>query len=315
MIINKEHYEKEHAFRELVSGLRQSQKRISSKFFYDEQGSILFDEICNLEEYYPTRTEISIMQENIDDIVTRIKPGALFIEYGSGSSIKTRLLLDHLPHIAAYIPIDISLDHLEKTAQDLRTDYPHLKIHPLAADFTKHFELPEIGKEIQDHIVYFPGSTIGNFTKAEIHSFLEETSEICGKGGGLLIGVDLKKDIKILQKAYNDSQGITAAFNKNILTRLNREYGFNFNCDFFKHEATYNEFEGRIEMHLISLREQEIEANGKGFPFKKGESILTEYSHKFTLEEFEDLASDYFWVQKVWTDKEQLFSIQFLVAT
>ncbi len=282
--------------------------------FYDEKGSKLFDKICNLEEYYPTRTELMIMKRKISEIVETIGENILFIEFGSGSSLKTRLLLSNLNDVAGYIPIDISEEHLIVTADSLNERYPELKIFPLAADYTKEFTLPETGLSYSCKVGFFPGSTIGNFTHREAKDFLNLIAKIIGKGGGLLIGADLKKDISILHAAYNDKRGITAEFNKNILERLNREFGFNFDLSRFRHDAIYNKEKGRIEMYLISLEEKVVKSEERCWKFEKGERLLTEYSHKFSTEEFAELASDSFVVKKIWMDEKKLFSVFYFEA-
>ncbi len=295
--------------KEISDGLSSQQKTLPCKLFYDEKGSKLFDKICNLEEYYPTRTELMIMKGKISEIVETIGENVLFIEFGSGSSLKTRLLLSNLKNVAGYIPIDISEEHLNMTADSLNERYPDLKIYPLAADYTEEFILPETEPGFSRKTGFFPGSTIGNFTHEEAKNFLNLIAKILGKGGGLLIGADLKKDVSILHKAYNDIKGITAQFNKNILERLNREFGFNFDLSRFRHDAVYNEKKGRIEMYLISLIEQVVKSEDHSWKFEKGERLLTEYSHKFSPEEFAELASDSFVVKKIWMDEKKLFSV------
>lgn len=297
---------------DVLEGLSKEQKELSCKYFYDEKGSALFDEICELEEYYPTRTELNIMKENIDEITWKLGKNILLVELGSGSSIKTRLMLEHLINPAAYIPVDISSEHLLKTADKLRIDFPWLDIYPIAADYNKYFRLPEINKEFSRIIIYFPGSTLGNFNQVQAKYFLERISKIIGNNGAMLIGVDLKKDKKILEAAYNDSKGITAEFNLNILERLNRDIDTNFDVNKFEHYAYYNEHSGRIEMYLKSLELQKVKIDGITITLDKGEDILTELSYKYTLKEFEKLVSGYFEVKKVWVDDNNLFSVQLL---
>ncbi len=298
---------------EIDSGLSRKQKTLPSKLFYDEKGSLLFDEICKLKEYYPTRTELMIMKSNINEISDMFGENSLFIEFGSGSSLKTRLLLSNIKKISGYIPVDISEEHLLKTAAALTERYPDLKIYPVAADYTKSIKFPSINTEVKNTVAFFPGSTIGNFTTEEAKEFLGVIAEEVGKKGALLIGVDLVKDRTVLFDAYNDSKGVTADFNLNLLTRLNSEFGFNFNIDEFEHNAPFNEEKSRIEMHLISKKNQTVKgANGKTYSFSKGEIIVTEYSHKYTLESFADMASKYFEVNKVWTDERSYFSVQYL---
>ena len=302
----------EDIFSEVLKGLKSNSKYLPSKLFYDEKGSALFDEITGLEEYYLTRTEIQIMKDNIDEMSSLLGEGTLLIELGSGSSIKIRLLLDHIPGLAGYIPVDISTEHLHNTVEILKVEYPHIDIFPLAADYTKDFELPEINKPYDHKAAYYPGSTIGNFTPGEAKEFLRRVSKLCGHNGGLIIGVDLRKDRESLENAYNDKLGVTAAFNLNILEHINNELDSNFDPEKFKHFSFFNEVAGRIEMHLISKENQNVRLDGSLINFKKGENILTEYSYKYTPEEFRNLVSDFFEVRKVWIDKDNLFSVQYL---
>jgi len=294
---------------EILTGLRKENKELPCKLFYDEYGSLLFDKICELEEYYPTRTETSIMKNNIDEIAKNFEDNLMMIEYGSGSSEKTRILLDHLTNLKAYLPIDISEEHLINTARILSKDYPNLDVLPVCADYTENIELPEYGERIDQKIVYFPGSTIGNFHPEEAVDFLTKISRL----GNLLIGVDLKKDPKILNNAYNDSSGITAEFNLNQLVRINREFDANFNVEHFQHYAFYNEDKGRIEMHIVSQKDQIVEIGSEIVSFEEGQSIWTESSYKYSLDNFRDLAKKAgFEVVKVWKDEKDLFSVQYL---
>ncbi len=299
----------------LIDGLALAQKRLPSLYFYDEYGSQLFDDICELPEYYPTRTELAIMQENIADICVHVGAQASLIELGSGSSLKTRLLLEHLPRLAAYVPVDISKDHLLNAATDIAQDYPAIEVLPVCADFTEPFALPSPAVMPRRNLLYFPGSTIGNFDPAGALSLLISMRKIAKPGGAALIGVDLRKDRATLEAAYNDAQGVTAAFNLNMLTRLNREMEANFDVDAFAHRAIWNDAQGRIEMHLVSQRQQSATVAGREFHFDRDEYILTEYSHKYTLEQFASLARDAgFQVDTVWTDPRQLFSVQMLAC-
>ncbi|HYW35535.1 MAG TPA: L-histidine N(alpha)-methyltransferase [Balneolaceae bacterium] len=298
---------------EVLSGLQKPQKTLSSKFFYDKRGSKLFEKITRLPEYYPTRTERKILRDHIDEIARTIGPSSVIIEPGSGSSKKTRLLLDHVPDVVAYIPVDISQEYLGKVVQRLRKAYPSLIIKPVCADYTRSFQLPEIDQPFDYYVIFYPGSTIGNFHPDEAREFLRMLSQFMVPGGGLLIGVDLKKDKAILEAAYNDRKGITAAFNKNMLKRLNRELNADFVVDQFAHRAFYNEEKGRIEMHLVSRTEQDVHIQGETFHFSEGETIHTENSYKYSLDDFKALVSDCFSVNKVWTDKDDLFSLQYLV--
>ncbi len=293
-------------------GLLGPHKELPSKLFYDQRGSKLFDEITRLTEYYPTRTEMKIMQENISEIGELLGEGTVLVELGSGSSEKIRLLLDNIPGLAAYIPIDISEEHLANSVNKLSRDYPGLKIIPLYADYTKTINLPGIPNPY-DHIsAFYPGSTIGNFKPLEAKNFLRRISRLIGRNGGIIIGVDLKKDKNVLEAAYNDATGITAEFNVNILRHINEETGSDFKTENFRHHAFYNPEQGRIEMHLISLADQIINMNGTALYLKKNDDIITEYSYKYTLKEFQNLVSDFFEVRNTWVDENQFFSVQYL---
>jgi len=297
---------------EILEGLSVKQKYLPSKLFYDEYGSHLFDQICDLDEYYLTRTELSILNNNIDEIVNVFRPNTLLIEFGSGSSIKTKSLLDKLNSLSGYIPIDISEEYLYKSAERLKESYPNLAVYPLAADYTKPIDIPKIKDKVERKITFFPGSTIGNFTKNEAKDFLKIIAEECGKGGGLIIGFDLVKEREVLLAAYNDAEGITAKFNLNLLRRLNREFYADFDLSAFEHIAVFNEEDSRIEMHLASLKDQSVRVGGEEFTFLQGETILTEYSHKYTLGGFKELAEDYFTFEKYWTDENNYFCIAYL---
>ena len=300
---------------EVLSGLRKSQKELPSKLLYDEQGSHWFERITQLEEYYPTRTETTIMENSILEMVAKIGPDALLIEYGSGSSTKTRVLLDHLKDLAGYVPIDISRDHLLASANHLHQDYPDLDVYPVCADYTHPFEIPTVSKPVRCRVVYYPGSTIGNFEPAPAKHFLEGIAGVCGPGGALLIGVDLKKVPVVLHNAYNDHEGVTAAFNLNLLERINRELNADFQVENFKHYAFYNPREGRVEMHIVSIKNQTVGIDGACISFVKGESIWTESSYKYNRSEFAEMAqASGFQVDQVWTDKREWFSVQFLTV-
>jgi dimethylhistidine N-methyltransferase len=298
---------------EVLNGLQKRQKALSSKFFYDERGSELFEEITHQAEYYPTRTERKILTSNITEIAAVIGSESVIIEPGSGSSKKTRLLLDEIPKLAAYVPVEISQEYLARMVKELRSEYPGLLVKPVCADYTKPFELPEIDTPFEYYVVFYPGSTIGNFRPETAQSFLQMLAEFMVPGGGLLIGVDLKKDPELLEAAYNDKKGVTAAFNKNMLVRLNRELNANFEVDQFVHHAFYNQEKGRIEMHLVSQSEQRVRIGDESISFKKGETIHTENSYKYSLQDFEALVSEWFSVDQVWTDDDDLFSLQYLV--
>lgn len=298
---------------EIIDGLSQSEKMISPKFFYDERGSQLFDEITRLPEYYPTETELGIMRTHVDEIAGLVGKHASLIEFGSGSSLKTRILLQHMNDLAAYVPVDISEDHLLSSALQIRSEFPGLEVLPVVADFTQSFDLPSPAIMPVRNVVYFPGSTIGNFTHEAAHELLRVMHQEAGEGGALLIGVDLQKDPDIIRRAYNDSAGVTAKFNLNVLRHLNREFATDFDLDAFEHSAEYNEEEGRVEVRLVSDQDQEVTVGDTAFSIDKDEAILTEYSHKYTLESFAAMAAEAgFRVARVWMDAERLFSVQYL---
>ena len=300
---------------EILTGLRGQPKQVSPKFFYDERGSQLFDEICEQPEYYPTRTELDIMEDHLDEMASLLGPAVALIEYGSGSSTKTRLLLDQLQDPTAYVPVDISKEHLASAAQQLAADYPDIEVLPVCTDFTKPFTLPAPNRSAARNVVYFPGSTIGNFNIDEALGLLKVMREEAGDGGGLLIGVDLVKPREILEPAYNDAAGVTADFNLNLLRRLNREHDADFELENFRHEAIYDEDHNRIEMRLIALDTQTVNIGDEAFAFEEGEHIVTEHSHKFGVDQFAELAAQAgFDVRSVWTDDDQLFSVQYLDA-
>jgi dimethylhistidine N-methyltransferase len=297
---------------EILDGLRQPTKMISPKYFYDERGSQLFDEITHLPEYYPTETELAIMQDNIEELADLVGTQASLIEYGSGSSRKTRVLLQHLHDLAVYVPVDISEDHLIASAQKIRSEFPGLEVLPVVADFTKPFALPNPTIMPLRNVVYFPGSTIGNFTDEDAEDLLDVMYQEAGEDGAMLIGVDLQKDPDIIERAYNDSAGVTAEFNLNMLTHLNREFGFDFDEDAYTHSAKYDDEEGRVVIELVSERDQVVTNGEATIEVADGEAILTEYSHKYTREGFAEMAERAgFRVARVWTDADELFSVQY----
>ncbi|TVQ49803.1 MAG: L-histidine N(alpha)-methyltransferase [Gammaproteobacteria bacterium] len=299
----------------ILTGLTAPQKHLAPKYFYDARGSALFDRICELPEYYPTRTELAIMRERAGDIAAAVGPRACLVEFGSGSSVKIRLLLKGLDHPAAYVPVEISRSHLLAAAGEIAREFPALEVLPVCADFTQPFELPATDEPMARVVAWFPGSTIGNFEPKEARRLLEVMRQQVGDNGGLLIGVDLQKDRGLLERAYNDAAGVTAEFNLNLLRRLNRELGANFDLRAFRHHAHYDAARGRIEMNLISLRTQQVALAGTTLSFDEGEVIVTEYSHKFTREGFAELAASAgFRVAQVWTDPAALFSVQWLEA-
>ncbi len=297
---------------ELINGLRQPLKAISPKYFYDERGSQLFDQITELPEYYLTRTELSIMDRYIGEMASLIGPTASLIEFGSGSSQKIRMLLEHLVDLAAYVPVDISREHLVASADALAADYPDIEVLPVAADFTQPFDLPSPAVMPLRNIVYFPGSTIGNFSPEAALGLLEVMHHEAGTGGGLLIGIDLRKDRQTLERAYNDASGVTAEFNLNVLNHLNDAFGANFDTGAFRHIAEYNERDGRIEMYLVSEKDQGVSIGGEDFEIAAGERILTEHSHKYALQGFAALTAEVgFRPVKHWTDADERFAICF----
>jgi dimethylhistidine N-methyltransferase len=301
--------------RAVLAGLSRSPRAIPPKFLYDARGSALFDEICELPEYYLTRTEIEILKRHAADIASRAGPGCALIEFGSGSSVKSRLLLDALDDLALYSPIDISRQHLDQTAAGLRRDYPALKVEPICADYMALDGLPQIDGEAR-RLGFFPGSTIGNLEPVDATAFLRRARRLLGDEGALVMGVDLKKDPQRLHDAYNDSAGVTAAFTLNLLRRMNRELHGSFNLEAFAHEAFYNQLEGRIEIYFRSLREQSVAVAGRTFGFAEGERVHTEYSYKYDLAGIEALAgSAGMRVADTWTDAGRRFAVTCLVAT
>jgi dimethylhistidine N-methyltransferase len=296
---------------DVLGGLDGQPKSLPCKYFYDERGSELFAQICELDAYYPTRTELKIMQSHAGEMASLIGHHARLIELGSGNSSKTRVLLDRTQHLEAYVPLDISGEYLTRAASALARDYPNLRILPVCVDYSRPFELPRLPKAART-VVYFPGSTIGNLVPADARRFLRRVAHVAGPGGGLLIGVDLKKDPEILHAAYNDPEGITAAFNLNLLVRINRELGGDFDLRRFRHDAFYDQRLGRIEMQLVSTARQIVRVAGSGHAFNQGEPITTEYSYKYDLGEFERLAASAgFALRRVWTDEARLFSVQY----
>jgi dimethylhistidine N-methyltransferase len=300
----------------VLNGLSKPQKELPCKFFYDARGSQLFDQICELDEYYPTRTEIGILEDRLGEIAELIGRGAHLVELGSGASIKIRTLLNALPDLAQYTAVDISREFLLQSTATLSEDYPDLDVAAVCADYTAEFEIPAPENHRSSRTVaFFPGSTIGNFNPAAATAFLSRLRAILGKGSGLLIGVDLKKDLNLLHAAYNDEKGVTAAFNLNLLGRINRELGANFDLDAFRHDAVYLENPGRIEMRLISDEPQRVSVGGETFSFAAGEHIHTENSHKFSIPEFRALCdAGGFSPVASWTDSESLFSVHYFTA-
>lgn len=302
--------------RDVLHGLALPAKNIPSLYFYDQRGSELFDAITWLHEYYPTRTEIGILETHGGEMAAALGPGVRLIELGSGSALKTELLLARLDSPAAYVPVEISREHLQAAAARIAADFPQLEVLPVTADFTEPFDLPEPKRSrVRRNVAFFPGSTIGNFPRAMAADLLRATRREVGTGGAMLIGVDLVKDRAVLERAYNDAAGVTAQFNLNLLVRLNRELGADFDVGGFRHEAVWDDVHERIEMRLVSTRPQSVQVAGRTFDFAAGEILVTEYSHKYTPDGFRALAeANGFSVAKIWTDPEQLFSVQLLEA-
>lgn len=298
---------------DVVGDLSQSPKRLSPKYFYDAAGSELFEQITVLPEYYPTRTELGILRSRGDEIAALIPRGAALVEFGAGATTKVRLLLERC-EFGAYVPVDISGEFLNAQAAGLRRDFPDLATYPVAADFTAPFALPD---EIKDmpKVGFFPGSTLGNFEPDEARAFLRSAREILGDDAQMIIGVDLEKNERVLYDAYNDAAGVTARFNLNVLVRINRELGANFDVSSFMHRSVYNRERHRIEMHLIAKKAQSVRILGRNFSFRPGESIHTESSYKYSFERFTTLAQNSGWsVRESWTDKDRMFSVHALTA-
>lgn len=299
---------------DLMAGLAASPKRTSPKWFYDRIGSELFEGITRAPEYYPTRAELSILQAHATAIAECVPAGGYLVELGAGATTKIRLLLDHLGHAAGYVPVDISREFLSAQAQALQRTFPELRVLPVAADFTKPFKLPPATR---GHPLagFFPGSTLGNFDPAEAADFLRHVARVLGCGATLIIGIDLRKDAEVLEAAYDDAAGITAAFNRNLLVRANRELGADFDLGAFRHRAVFDAAHGRIEMHLVSDKAQVVRIRGRRFAFAPGESIRTECSYKYTVADFRALAASAGWQPKaVWLDDDGLFSVHALTC-
>ena len=301
---------------DVLAGLRAVPKRIAPMYFYDARGSALFDRICELPEYYPTRTEMQILASNADDIAGWIGDDTLLVEFGSGSSLKTRVLLDHLPTLSAYVPVDISRSHLMAAAHGISASYPNLEVLPVCADFTQPFALPMPRQPAARTVVFFPGSTIGNFDPPAAVNLMRVMHDVAGRGGGLLVGTDLVKDVSVLVRAYDDAAGVTAAFNLNVLRHLNTELGANFDLDGFQHRAVWNAGASRIEMHLVSLREQQARIGGERIHFAAREHIVTEHCHKYSLAKFAAQAAWAGWIAREhWLDERGYFGVNYLEAS
>ncbi len=290
----------------------QKPRSIPCRFFYDSAGADLFEQITQLEEYYLTRTETALLETYGVEIAQNVGHPSVLVEFGSGSGRKTSLLIKALGEVAAYVPIDIAADSLQAAAQWLAARHQGLRIHPIIADFTKTRSLPKLAGS-HAKLGFFSGSTIGNLSHGEAKEFLAGAAHLLGNGSVFLIGVDLKKDVPVLLSAYDDSAGVTAAFNLNLLARINRELDGDFDLTRFAHEAIYNEHAGRIEIYIVSLADQVVHVRGRAFAFAEGERIHTENSHKYTVAEFQALADSAGWCPiQVWTDHADLFSLHLL---
>ncbi len=298
---------------DVLAGLSRPQKRVPSKYFYDAAGSRLFDRITELAEYYLTRTELAIMRTHAAAMAARCGPRCLLVELGAGSLHKVRLLIDRLDRPAGYVPVDLSGDHLRGAAKALASDYPDLAVYPVVADFTRCFEAPPV--PAARRVVYFPGSTIGNFDPSEADELLGRVARLVGPGGGLLLGLDLRKETAVLERAYNDARGVTAAFNWNLLVRMNRELGADFDPAAFRHRAFYNREQARIEMHLVSAADQWVRVGDATLAFRAGESIHTENSFKYDLADFARRAAECgLRADATWTDDNRYFAVLYLTA-
>src|SRR5881398_3733060 len=300
---------------DVIAGLSSNPRALPCKYFYDERGAALFQEICELPEYYVTRTEIDILDRGRAEIASQLGPNVELIGLGTGAVTKTRILIEALETPAVYIPVDISEKQLRESTANFRKIFPDLEILPVCADYLQPVVLPSPRHKPARNVVYFPGSTIGNFDPDEAMQFLRRIANVCRGGGGLLIGVDLKKNRQVLEAAYNDSAGVTAQFNLNLLQRINRELGADFDLDQWRHRASYNSNAGRIEMHLISEIDQFVHFNEHKFHFRRGEKIITEYSYKYTPDEFAAFAAKAgFNFVRMWTDDARLFGVFYFVT-
>ena len=298
---------------DVVEGLNRPDKQIPCKYFYDARGSELFEQICTLEAYYPTRTELGIMQAAVVRMARAMGPRLRLVEFGAGSGKKTEMLLGALTDPVAYVPVEISAAALSGCAARLSKAFPALELLPVQADYTSEVDLPEPRRPYEATAVYYPGSTIGNFEPEDATSFMKRIAGLVGQGGGLLIGVDLQKDRQVLERAYNDAEGVTAAFNLNLLERINRELGADFDLEAFRHRAVWNAQKGRIEMHLVSTRPQTVTLEGREFAFAQDEFITTEYSYKYEPDAFEALAVRAgLEPRQMWSDDKGWFAVWYL---
>ncbi|MGH6838628.1 MAG: L-histidine N(alpha)-methyltransferase [Methylocella sp.] len=299
----------------VIEGLSKPRKSLPCRFFYDARGSELFEEITRLPAYYPTRTEIAILAAHAAEIASRVDDGAVLVEFGSGSSRKTEILLAGLPRLRAYVPIDVSESALEEAKRRLIKRFPALNVRPIASDFSRPLALPPDLAQPRK-LGFFPGSTIGNFSPFAAGALLGAMRRLLSPEGKLIVGVDLRKDARTLIRAYNDAAGVTAAFNLNLLTRINRELEGSFDLAGFRHEAIYDPREGRVEMHIVSMRDQAVRIRGLSFRFFAGETIHTENSYKYSIGQFQDISCSAGWLPgRVWTDDQNLFSVHELIST
>jgi dimethylhistidine N-methyltransferase len=299
---------------EILQGLLAERKTLPPKLFYDATGAELFERICEQPEYYPTRTELAILHASAGEIAALAGPRCALIEYGSGAGVKVRLLLDALESPVAYVPIDISREQLRRVSSELAAEYPGVSILPIAADYTQPIELPALPAGAR-RLAFFPGSTIGNFHPTEAAAFLSRMRRTLGSAGALVLGVDRRKDASVLDQAYDDSAGVTAAFNRNVLTRLNREYGATFDVGSFSHRAFFNETASRIEMHLVSLADQTATLGDRTIRFERGETIWTESSYKYDARRLEELVAEAgFRIERLWTDPRDWFWVALLAV-
>jgi dimethylhistidine N-methyltransferase len=297
---------------EVLAGLALPRKTLPPKLFYDAVGAALFERICELDEYYLTRAELSILRSHANEIAARIGPGAALVEYGSGAGVKVRLLLDAMHAAAAYVPLDISREQLVRVVAELSADYPHVPVLPVCADYTMPLTIPDLPRRSR-RVGFFPGSTIGNFHPTEAAAFLRRVRRVLGQDGALLLGVDRRKQARVLQAAYDDRAGVTAAFNLNALGRLNREFGADFDLETFRHRAVWDDRASRVEMHLESLAPQTVQVAGKQFAIAEGETIWTESSYKYDRPRFDRLVAEGgFRVEQLWTDERERFWVAFL---
>ena len=300
---------------DVIAGLSSNPRTLPCKYFYDDRGAALFQKICELPEYYVTRTEIDILDRNRSEIASQLGANIQLIGLGTGAGTKTRILIEALEKPAVYVPVDISEKQLRESTAVFRKVFPKLEILPVCADYLQPVVLPSPRHKPARNIVYFPGSTIGNFEQGEAIEFLRRISNVCRGGGGLLIGVDLKKEQQVLEAAYNDRAGVTAQFNLNLLGRLNRDLGADFDLNQWQHRAVYNSTDGRIEMHLISDIDQFVHLDEHKFHFCRGDKIITEFSYKYAPEEFAALAAKAgFEFIRMWTDNTRLFGVFYFVT-